>query len=868
MVKIRLDLYMSHFEKTERHAIIQNDNEGVSLSCRLKNPDGTIYEVPEGAEVLFLAAKPDGTGVVLSTTDTQVYYNGNLVEVPLPQSVTAAKGMVLCKLIVQDMDKTASSQVFRLQCEADLVPGDLIESEEYQSLVTMLNHLGEREAEFDDMKAQFIEAISGITEDSEVINARVDGPYSTTYDTLKLRLDAMSALLKGIVDGDFENRVSDLEDEVEDARGEFDALVDRLDDTDGRIADNAGEIDSAKVKILQLEQENKQLKKIVEDSNPTQSPRVTKAGYGTIDLPKNASQGPMKVKVEGLTATNLINGKGDNLEGWDTGSGRLNTDGQFFTYNANTTGLLGYYPISFKNGRKYYCRVLGNCVGGDGTGMEMHFRVFNDSTQIGTLFWFSPTDTSLKQLSTVWTATADANRFGLRPSATGNTNTYRFGKIMVLDVSHESGSNEEIRQKYDTIIAKYFDGHANTSGTFRVRAIGKNIFDGEMELGTIVWGTGINAPSTANIRTKNYIKVKENTSYILTTNSGTKDFDIFFYDELKNRISSLNKVSVTAFTTPAGTKYIRFVHKSVNVFTNYYQLEEGGTATAYEPYVSSEQYVNSEELRSLPNGTKDEISEGKYIQRVNKYVVQGVELSDYASPTEWNIEVVRLNIDNLSLNPTGGANLTGKVIFENANIYEVSYNGRATVNPTGLIWYSASSFNHIYIGAPQGTWGSLAAAQTALAGVTLIYQLATPIEIPIEVSGTLLSYPSGTVYIEPAIADAGVYDGGFAILNTDFPIAELESVQKIDFQTGLSTELDVGQAVIAGGGLSFTHTGLSDGDIVFVKYKYDDSAYTAGKATCDYYDSRFVKKDTVNNKFYRIDYQVSNGVVTPVATEV
>ncbi|HPZ26021.1 MAG TPA: hypothetical protein PKV58_08865, partial [Kaistella sp.] len=66
----------------------------------------------------------------------------------------------------------------------------------------------------------------------------------------------------------------------------------------------------------------------------------------------------------------------------------------------------------------------------------------------------------------------------------------------------------------------------------------------------------------------------------------------------------------------------------------------------------------------------------------------------------------------------------------------------------------------------------------------------------------------------------------------------------------------------------FTHPGLTDGDIVFVTYLYDDSNYTAGKATLEYYDSRFVKKDTVNNKFYRIDYQVSNGVVTPVATEV
>src|SRR5690606_24752393 len=57
----------------------------------------------------------------------------------------------------------------------------------------------------------------------------------------------------------------------------------------------------------------------------------------------------------------------------------------------------------------------------------------------------------------------------------------------------------------------------------------------------------------------------------------------------------------------------------------------------------------------------------------------------------------------------------------------------------------------------QDSAGANAWVNENMQGVTLTYQLATPIEKPIQVSGALVSYPSGTVYIEPFVADAGIY---------------------------------------------------------------------------------------------------------------
>src|SRR5690606_31488368 len=118
-------------------------------------------------------------------------------------------------------------------------------------------------------------------------------------------------------------------------------------------------------------------------------------------------------------------------------------------------------------------------------------------------------------------------------------------------------------------------------------------------------------------------------------------------------------------------------------------------------------------------------------------------------------------------------------------------------------------------------YADISAARTALGTMTLIYQLAEPEIIPIEVSGNIVSYPSGTIYIECVVPDAGIYTDKMEVLYSDLPIKALEKISKVDFVTGLETELDITAAVIAEDKLSFTHPDLSEGDIVFFEYEYD-----------------------------------------------
>jgi hypothetical protein len=163
--------------------------------------------------------------------------------------------------------------------------------------------------------------------------------------------------------------------------------------------------------------------------------------------------------------------------------------------------------------------------------------------------------------------------------------------------------------------------------------------------------------------------------------------------------------------------------------------------------------------------------------------------------------------------------------------------------------------------------GTIATDSTFLQlGNEVFFKLATPVTTPLNTAGVLMSNPSGTIYREYALADAGLYSTKMDILLTSYPISTLEEIKVIDAQ-GNETYLDVSAAVIASNGLSFTHPSLVAGNLVFFSYFFEQER-VEGETTVSYYDSRVVKLDTANGKFYKITFTVTNGVVALTATEV
>ena len=97
-------------------------------------------------------------------------------------------------------------------------------------------------------------------------------------------------------------------------------------------------------------------------------------------------------------------------------------------------------------------------------------------------------------------------------------------------------------------------------------------------------------------------------------------------------IEKYNLNTMTFSISEEGLYYIQF-YKSGTGFANFEnaQLEEGSTATDYEPYQSNTLAIDLQgnELCSLPNGTKDEVNitngEALLIKRIGKVVLDGSE---------------------------------------------------------------------------------------------------------------------------------------------------------------------------------------------------------------------------------------------------
>jgi hypothetical protein len=386
-----------------------------------------------------------------------------------------------------------------------------------------------------------------------------------------------------------------------------------------------------------------------------------------------------------------------------------------------------------------------------------------------------------------------------------------------------------------------------------------------------------------------YIKVEPNQKYTISMKHFDRmvRYDVRFYDKNKSEIGrmGLTLESIKTFPVPSNAFYLRWhtapesIQLDVRTIKDL-QLEKGDTATEYEPYKESIAYITAKDkdnkivnLRSLPNGTKDEIrvSGGKaeLIKRVNEVVLDGSENYDQFNAQTYSY---RLRLTGWVTNNNAISNKanSGVGYAEDGN-YRIYPSLSSTVDWKNIVIGAAQAPNNLYIyipfsyvdnlsGKPSGT-STLDDVKNYLNQypITLIYQLAEPEIIPVQVSGNIVSHPSGTVYFEHGTFVTGVYtENGINVMYSDLPIKSINKIVKIEYETGLEHDIDTSKAVISTDKLSFTHPELTASDIVFFDYDYDIES-TEGEATIEYYDSRYTIKDSVTGKFYKWNVTVADG---------
>jgi len=332
-------------------------------------------------------------------------------------------------------------------------------------------------------------------------------------------------------------------------------------------------------------------------------------------------------------------------------------------------------------------------------------------------------------------------------------------------------------QMLDLVRQGYWEGTKSTLGGV-VKSVGKNLFDGELEDGGYVWVTGELYNVSNRMRNRNkYIKVKPNTKYV-----SNKSIGYVWYDNNRQFISSQNTYTTEPTISPSNAHYVNIV-TSTNYGIDYtlqVSLYESDVAiSTYSKYeFSSASYpvpFNDGQLSRVPNGSADEIDilSGKVTQKNKKYVLQSGDITFLTTSLE--------NIDYIILSKFSGmsasGDLTGKSIISDVSTPSLS---QGVTDVTSNVWKHYVNPANWVITIPKGTYPNLAAAQAALAGTEIIYQLETPIVEEID-TNPVIAFENGTITIEPVVYDSGEYStaNGLSISNGNLPIEEVISIKKI-----------------------------------------------------------------------------------------
>lgn len=113
----------------------------------------------------------------------------------------------------------------------------------------------------------------------------------------------------------------------------------------------------------------------------------------------------------------------------------------------------------------------------------------------------------------------------------------------------------ELMSKYHA----YDTGSLQSTKVSASKASGFNLWDEEWEVGNIDASTGQNTPYSGTMRSKNYIRVLPNSKiYFYCSVTQTGSFPFFAYDENKSYLGTFDVYAQNVFTTPSGCAFIRF----------------------------------------------------------------------------------------------------------------------------------------------------------------------------------------------------------------------------------------------------------------------------------------------------------------------
>ena len=257
---------------------------------------------------------------------------------------------------------------------------------------------------------------------------------------------------------------------------------------------------------------------------------------------------------------------------------------------------------------------------------------------------------------------------------------------------------------------------------------GFNQWDEEWELGGIANADGAKYTDNARIRSKNYIPVFPSTTYYFKMPSAYSQFKLVFYDADKTFISYTAKKNET-FVIPANCHYMMIAENATDYGTTYnhdicinlhWDGERDGT---YEPYEEHSYPLDSDvTLRGIP---KLDANNNLYYDG-DEYASDGTVTRKYGIVDLGTLTWSYVTDDNYAGEPYFATGSTNKLIGS-ANLicdeYTAAIN-RSQIQDKVITQFNSTNSSALVI--RDDSYTDATAFKTALSGVMLVYELATP----------------------------------------------------------------------------------------------------------------------------------------------
>lgn len=319
--------------------------------------------------------------------------------------------------------------------------------------------------------------------------------------------------------------------------------------------------------------------------------------------------------------------------------------------------------------------------------------------------------------------------------------------------------------------------------------------------------------------------------------SGTNSNESSSFIHLRNK-NDANDLSISmSNTSSTGTLSNKMAYSFIfipsgTVLSNYkikIQLALDSTLNTYIPY--SETVVQIPQLNAVSDSIKDIFDGvlGKHTKNVKKYTLQASDILSL-STSNTNNDYVSISYSNMSdfAIPTTVDGVGTKI-----STSKTQPRNSVTLDSTDNVWRHWINTSVWNISLPKGTYANLAAAQTGLAGIEVMYQLAKPIETYYLQPTVINAVPNGLVYTNPALTFADGYSTKLTLpsMYSAYPIKSLKYVNKINPATGTLIPVDISTCTIASDGLSFTITGAVAGEHYDFGWYFDTSLSTVPAVT-------------------------------------